>query len=429
MELYLKNKNNIQHVKQFLMPFAQGVEEARFYVQQAMKNGQEETKIGDELDGELENELLECQDEEEVIHPDFAHLNPDELEIGKDIMQTKKTIRNIETRTLDQILEEARQLDQFQKEVLNLGIKYAQNIRIARKGKRTYPNAPWLIGHGGAGAGKSTVIDVLSQYIQHILRKDGDDPDCPYVLLSAFTGSAASKINGQTLHNLFSFNFGAGYMSLSDKLRDQKRALFKNIKVLIIDEFSLVDADMLYKIDLRLREITQKAMPFGNIAIFLFGDIMQMKPVKGRYIMQHPRNEQFDLSCQLDPLWQKFECINLEINHRQGEDKEYADMLNRIRIGQETAVDVEKLRERVRIINHPDIRREHDALYIFGTNKKVNQMNNLRLKKLKGEEKLATAICIHRTIKKFNPPVSNAGTVATTPFQKELRLKIGAKVR
>ena len=55
-------------------------------------------------------------------------------------------------------------------------------------------------------------------------------------------------------------------------------------------------------------------------------------------------------------------------------------------------------------------------------------MNILRLKKLKGEEKLATAICIHRTIKKFNPPVSNAGTVATTPFQKELRLKIGAKV-
>ena len=45
--------NNIQHVKQYLMPFAQGVEEARFYVQQAMKNGQEETNIGDEVDGEL----------------------------------------------------------------------------------------------------------------------------------------------------------------------------------------------------------------------------------------------------------------------------------------------------------------------------------------------------------------------------------------
>ena len=185
---------------------------------------------------------------------------------------------------------------------------------------------------------------------------------------------------------------------------------------------------MLYEIDLRLREITQKAMPFGNIAIFLFGDIMQMKPVKGRYIMQHPRSEQFDLSCQLDPLWQKFQCINLEINHRQGEDKEYADMLNRIRIGLETPVDVEKLTERVRNINHIDIRREHDALYIFGTNKKVNQMNNMRLKKLKGDEKVVLAICIHRTIKKFNPIESNAGTISNTPFQKELRIKIGAKV-
>ena len=174
---------------------------------------------------------------------------------------------------------------------------------------------------------------------------------------------------------------------------------------------------MLYKIDLRLREITQKAMPFGNITIFLFGDIMQMRPVKGRYIMQQPRSEQFDLSYQLDPLWQKFQCINLEINHRQGEDKEYADILNRIRIGQETALDVEKLTERVRNINHIDIRREPDALYIFGTNKKVNQMNNLRLKKLTGEEKVVLAICIHRTIKTFNPTESNAGTVSNTPFQ------------
>ena len=55
--------------------------------------------------------------------------------------------------------------------------------------------------------------------------------------------------------------------------------------MLIIDEISLVDADMLYKIDLRLREITQKDMPFGNIAIFALGDLMQIRPVKDRFIM------------------------------------------------------------------------------------------------------------------------------------------------
>merc|ERR1712030_154983 len=133
--------------------------------------------------------------------------------------------------------------------------------------------------HGGAGSGKSTVIHVMSQYIHQILKKEGDTTECPYVLLAAFTGSAASNIQGQTLHTLFSFNFGSGYQSLSDKARDQKRNLYKNLKVLIIDEISLVDADMLYKIDLRLREITQMGVPLGNIAILVLGDLMQMYPI------------------------------------------------------------------------------------------------------------------------------------------------------
>ena len=91
---------------------------------------------------------------------------------------------------------------------------------------------------------------------------------------------------------------------------------------------------MLYKIDLRLREITQRNHPFGNVAIFALGDIMQIKPVMGRYIMQNPANKQFWLAYKVDSLWHKFECITLEDNHRQGEDKDYANMLNQIRIGE-----------------------------------------------------------------------------------------------
>ena len=307
-------------------------------------------------------------------------------------------------------------------------MNYAQDVIIARKGKIPYPSAPFLMVHGGAGSGKSTLINVISQYTHHILRRDGDDPDCPYVLLSAFTGSAASNIAGQTLHTLFSFNFGAGYMSLSDKQGDLKRNLYKNLKMLIIDEISLVDADMFYKIDLRLREITQKGVPLGNVAIFVLGDLMQMRPISGRYIFLAPSNSQFFLTSQMEPLWEKFECINLEINHRQGEDKEYASILNRIRIGQETAEDIEKLKERVRDEKHLDIRKEKDALFIFGTNQKVNQMNNRRLRALAGEEREIIAICIHRTIKNFNPPEGKAGEVLKTPFQKELKVKVGAKV-
>ena len=47
----------------------------------------------------------------------------------------------------------------------------------------------------------------------------------------------------------------------------------------------------------------------------------------------------------MDPLWEKFDVINLEINHRQEEDKDYANMLNRIRIGEQTEEDIEELKE------------------------------------------------------------------------------------
>ena len=426
--LYFANQKNILYVKKMMLPFVDGVEEARYYVQQTKENDGHINSIGDTLDPQHEQELTECQDNEEEIHPDFVQVDPDMLEIEDNLTQIKRTFQNITISSADELLEDARNLDAYQKQVLHVAIQFAQNIRIARKGKIRNPVAPLLMVHGGAGSGKSTVIKVMYQYLHNMLRKDGDNPDCPYVILSAFTGAAASNINGQTLHTLFSFNFGAGYQSLSDKNRDLKRNLYKNLKVLIIDEISLVDADMLYKIDLRLREITQRDMPFGNVAIFAFGDMMQIKPVKGRYIMERPTNQQFWMAYELDSLWHRFESITLENNHRQGDDKEYAELLNRVRIGEETSDDINKLKMRVRKENHPDIRSEQGALYLFGTNKEVNQMNNRRLKALDGEEKIVQSFCLHKTIKNFKPPVNNAGNICNTPLQKTLKLKIGAKV-
>ena len=384
--------------------------------------------IGDVLDPEQEQENLECQEGEEEIVPELAHLNPNDLDFNDNVEQTKRTVRNIQIRTADERLEDARKLDEYQKRALNVAVNFAMDVIISRKGKIPYPKAPTLMIHGGAGSGKSTLINVISQYVHHILRREGDDPDCPYVILSAFTGTAAANIEGQTLHTLFSFNFGAGHMSLSDKMRDQKRSLYKNLKMLIIDEISLVDADMLYKIDLRLREITQIGVPFGNVAILVLGDLMQMRPVSGRYIFLQPRNPQFYLTSEIDPLWHKFECINLEINHRQGEDKDYADTLNRIRVGKETTDDVKILKERVRTAKSDDIKKEKSALYIFGTNANVNKINKRRLHATCGDEYKIDAICYHKTIKKFYPPEGKGGEVHKTSFQKVLRVKIGAKL-
>ena len=183
------------------------------------------------------------------------------------------------------------------------------------------------MGYGGAGSGKTAVINILKQWCHLILQQEGDSPDCPYVLVAAPTGTAAAKIRGQTMHSAFRFSFGNEYFSLSDKIRDQKRTQLKNLKVVIIDEISMVKSDQGFQLDKRLREITQKPDKlFGGVTIFYFGDIMQLKPCKGRYIFHEPINADYKVEYQLGMHWQKFEVVLFKENHRQEEDKPYADM-------------------------------------------------------------------------------------------------------
>ena len=73
----------------------------------------------------------------------------------------------------------------------------------------------------------------------------GDDPDKPYVLITAFTGCAASNVDGMTLHSAFNFGFGNEFLSLADKTRDEKREALKNLRMVIVDENSMMKPDML----------------------------------------------------------------------------------------------------------------------------------------------------------------------------------------
>ena len=86
-----------------------------------------------------------------------------------------------------------------------------------------------------------------------------------------------------TLHSAFGFSFENKHYSLSDRARNAKKSILKNLRMVIIDEISMVKADMLYQLDLRLQEIKEKiGTPFGGVSLFCFGDILQLKPVCGR---------------------------------------------------------------------------------------------------------------------------------------------------
>ena len=135
----------------------------------------------------------------------------------------------------------------------------------------------------------------------------------------------------------------------------------------------MVKSDMLFQLDLRLKEITQKPDKlFGGVPIFCFGDIMQLKSVKANYIFEIPRCPDFHLAYYCETHWQSFQVINLEENHRQDGDKQYADMLNRIRLGIHTEDDLEKLKTKVRGKNHHDLK---GAMHISCTNSSVVEMN------------------------------------------------------
>ena len=136
-------------------------------------------------------------------------------------------------------VEEARQLDARQKEVLFMALHYAKRVvtfpLAAPNRHLSKPSPPLVIVHGGAGSGKSRVISSLYTMLTETFKREGDDPGCPYVVLTSFTGAASANINGQTLHSLFGFKFGTTFLSMSEKQRAAKRLLFRNLRCVIVD--------------------------------------------------------------------------------------------------------------------------------------------------------------------------------------------------
>jgi len=108
---------------------------------------------------------------------------------------------------------------------------------------------------------------------------------------------------------------------------------------------------------------------FGGMSILAFGDLFQFKPVHGSYIFDTRRPESY--------LWQKFKVAFLTTNHRQADDKTWAELLNRIRTGQPTDADIQALHQRTLV--DTSLPAFDSALRIFPTRKQVKEYNDQRL--------------------------------------------------
>ena len=119
------------------------------------------------------------------------------------------------------------------------------------------------------------MIDSVAKWVQAILQQPGDSPEQPYVLKTAFTGTAASNIGGLTLTSTFKFGYGNEFTCMKDKERDSKKIQLQKLVMVLIHEISFVKSDMLYMMNLGFQEMKEVTKIFGNVAIFClsFADI------------------------------------------------------------------------------------------------------------------------------------------------------------
>ena len=125
-----------------------------------------------------------------------------------------------------------------------------------------------------------------------------------------------------------------------------------------------------------------------------FGDMMQLRPVRGNYIFTRPKTEGFAAVYDLASRWQMFNIVNLEINHRQEGCKTYADLLNRMRTSNHTEDDIKELEKRVFKKGHPIFKKV--GTYVVCTNKVAMEINDKFLIKEEGEEFMVYAVTAHK---------------------------------
>jgi hypothetical protein len=428
-QLYLQSKGKVERVKSLVMPHLRSVTEARLdYEIECAESKLNE--IGTMLDPENQLDEEMCELDGVVEHEDFRVKDPANLgdvEVAKPVL--KDSFRKIVVEDEDALADKIRLLDVDQRLAFEIILKYGRDFVKATKKCNPCPKAPLLFVHGGAGTGKSHLINVMCQSLEKTFRTRGDDPSNPYILKLAFTGSAAKLIDGQTIHSVFKFAYNTKIMSVPDKDRARMRNSLQNLKLIIIDEVSLVNADMLYQIHFRLStEIFQNNLPFGGVSLVVLGDLMQLRPVTGNFVFALTSNHKLRSTQLIDNLWEKFEVITLKTNHRQGENKQYAEFLERVRFGRFTEDDKILLRSRVFARDDKKLPIK-DALMVSGTNLVVNNWNLARLNELPSSSRLVTmkALVHNDTMGVFVPPLVN-GIIKGTPLVYDLRLKKGARV-
>src|SRR5258706_228529 len=229
-------------------------------------------------------------------------------------------------------------------------------------------DAPCIFITGEAGTGKSTL---LKYFVANTQKR---------VVLVAPTGVAALNIGGQTIHSFF--RFPPGPINQIEKL-PYKGEILRAIDMLIIDEISMVRADLLDAIDQFLRlNLDQPEKPFGGLQVAFFGDLFQLPPVvreseEGQFFSQYYRSPYFFDAHVFNSL--EISLIKLMAIYRQS-DPRFMDALKHIRINRIHTEHLEMLNQRVRVNFDSSV--EGGYITLTTTNHRADEKNQRELRRL-----------------------------------------------
>ena len=192
---------------------------------------------------------------------------------------------------------------------------------------------------GKAGTGKTTFLRTLKE---HSSKRS---------VIVAPTGVAAINAGGMTIHSFFQLPLSPFVPDTSIKNRfdysKEKRKIMRTLDLLIIDEISMVRADLLDAIDSVLRRFREHDKPFGGVQLLMIGDLQQLTPVvtpEEENVLQRYYDTPYFFGSK---ALRSISYVTIELTHvyRQ-QDSTFITLLNNIREGKATAADLQRLNER-----------------------------------------------------------------------------------
>lgn len=237
------------------------------------------------------------------------------------------------------------------------------------------PVQPLLFVTGRAGTGKTTL---LRYFASHTAQN---------VVVLATTGLAAINVRGQTVHSFF--HLKPGNLLDPANLHRLPRKTVEAFDTLIIDEASMLRADLLDAMDYILQLSTRSDEPFGGKKIILFGDLFQLPPVEekqdgGLFDYFHTRypSPYFFEAHALHHI--PLEVFELKRIFRQKADPDFAHLLNLIREGNVTQPQLDLLLNTHKTFELPE--RFDNCIILAPTNREASARNLHYLARLPGEE-------------------------------------------